>query len=79
MGAVLCISRLRDREIVNVLRHFLALAEVGNLKGLAVCAKSTDDKEEISISGDYRTNPANAVNVAMRMSWRLTQMQDDLE
>lgn len=79
MGAVLCISRLRDREMVNVLRHFLALAESGEMKGLAICAKSTKDKEDISISGDYRTNPAHAVNVAMRMSWRLTQMQDDLE
>jgi hypothetical protein len=79
MGAVVEISRCRDREILDVLRHFVALAERGKLKGLALCAKSNDGKEDISIAGDYRSHPAQAVNVAMRMSWRLTQMQDDLE
>lgn len=79
MVAVVGISKCRDREILSVLRHFVALAERGKLRGLAVCAKSTDEKEDISIAGDYRTRPAQAVNAAMRMSWRLTQMQDDLE
>lgn len=79
MNAVVGISKFRDREILGVLRHFLSLAERGKLKGLAVCAKSTDEKEDISVAGDYRTRPDQGVNVAMRMSWRLTQMQDDLE
>lgn len=73
------ISRGRDREILDVLRYFVSLAERGKLKGLTIGAKSTSGKEEISVAGDYRAHPGQAVNMAMRMSWRLTQMQDDLE
>jgi hypothetical protein len=79
LNAVVCITTAREREILGVLRHFTSLAERGQLKGLSVGAKTIDNKEEISIAGVYRTIPAKGVNIAMRMSWRLTQMQDEME
>jgi hypothetical protein len=69
----------RNREVVKVLRHFLARAERGDVKGLAVCVRSYDNKEDIAVAGDYRTDVAHAVNVANRMSQRLTRLQDEMD
>jgi hypothetical protein len=67
------------RATVAVLQHLLDRALAGDVRGLAVCAKGTDGREEIAFSGDYHDDPARAVNAAMRMSWRLTRMQDEMD
>lgn len=79
MAAVLRIASVRqdERQIVHVLEHYLALAKRGELRGLAVCAQWLTGTEDFSIAGVYRTVPAHGVNAAMRMSWKLTQMQED--
>lgn len=69
---VVRIADHRNKEIISVLRHFLERAEMGELQGLAVCAQDGADREEIAVAGSYRTNPARSVNIAMRMSWRLS-------
>jgi|GEM_PF-4808206 hypothetical protein len=78
-AAVLRIARASQHEqhIIEVLEHYLALARRGSLRGLAVCAKGRTGQEHISVVGVYRDDPAQGVNAAMRMSWKLTQMQDD--
>jgi hypothetical protein len=77
MGAVVRISAARDAQIIRVLRHYLALAEQGDLRGIAVCAQGTTVTEDISVAGVYLSSPALGVNVAMRMVVKLTQMQDE--
>lgn len=81
MAVVVQLVKHRHREgnseILAVLRHYVERAEKGELRALAVCIKDGADKEDIAIAGDYRTDPARGVAVAMRMSWRLTQMHDD--
>lgn len=73
-------SAYRSRENVAILRHMLARAEAGEcLEGLALCAKWEKKPEDILFSGLYRMSPAQAVNASMRISWRLTQLQDDLD
>jgi hypothetical protein len=65
------------RETVAVLQHLMARAQAGDLRGLALTARTPDGHEEIVFTGIYSSNPAKAVNATMRMSWRLTQLQDD--
>ena len=62
-----------------MLRHLLEQAERGQIEGLAICAKPSRGPEEIVFTGLYRTNPGKAVNASMRMSWRLTQLQDEMD
>ena len=76
---VVSIHQSSCHETVAVLQHLLDLAKSGQLRGLAVCAKFASQKEEISFTGDYRQYPSQAVNASMRMSWRLTRLQDELE
>ena len=66
-------------ETVAVLQHLLDEALAGRNRGLAVCAKGIDNIEEIAFTGEYRDDPARALNAAMRMSWRLTKLQDELD
>lgn len=73
------ITEYRSKEAVTVLKHLLAQAEQGLIDGLAICAKPTRGPEEILFTGEYRTNPGKGVNASMRMSWRLTQLQDELD
>lgn len=79
MVCVVQLAAYRNREVVKVLRHFLARAERGEVKGLAVCIRSYANREEISVAGDYRIDPAHAVNAAHRMSLRLTRLQDEAD
>ena len=74
---VVPMGRRPCRESIAVLQHLLALAHGGDLRGLAVCAKDSTGFEHIAFAGEYLSDPAKAVNAANRMSWRLTQMQDE--
>ena len=71
------ITDFRSKEASTVLQHLLDRALAGEVQGLAICALT--DEEEIYFTGLYRTSPGSAVNAAMRMSWRMTQMQDEVE
>jgi hypothetical protein len=76
---VVPIREYRCRDIVAALEFTLAAAKRGEITALAVCAKDVKGKEHIAFVGEYLTNPALGVNAANRMSWRLTQMQDDMD
>jgi hypothetical protein len=69
----------RSREAVTMLEHLLARAKKGEIIGIALCAKPAHGPEEIAFAGLYRSNPAKACNAAMRMSWRLTMLQDEID
>lgn len=73
------ITEFRSRETVAVLEHLLERAKRGELIGIAMCALPTHGPEEITFTDLYRRNPAAASNACMRVSWRLTQMQDELD
>lgn len=77
MTAVVSIAKVRDAELIEVLHHYLEMAEQGNLQGLTIGGKDGRGVEHISIAGCYKRTPALGVNIAMRISWRLTQMQDE--
>jgi hypothetical protein len=76
---VTSINEYRSRETVSVLRHLLERAEKGEIMGAALCVKTIAGPEEIAFAGVYRLNPAKAVNAANRMSWRMTQLQDEID
>lgn len=76
---VVRMDEYKNREILSVLDHLASQARKGEIRGLAFCARNRNGGEEIGVSGDYRTDPAQAVNVACKMSWRLTKMQDEQE
>ena len=48
----------------------------GELEGMALCFRLKDRPEDARFTGNYRTEPGTAVNTAMRLSWKLTQLQD---
>jgi hypothetical protein len=77
--SVTSLIEYRSREAVVMLEHLLGRAKNGEIIGLAVCAKPTHGPEEIAFAGLYRSNPAKACNASMRMSWRLTQLQDEID
>jgi hypothetical protein len=74
---VVPIREWRCTETIAVLEQLLRLAQDGQIKGLAVCAKHHNERERIAFTGDYRSTPALGVNAANRMSLRLTQLQDE--
>jgi len=41
-----------------------------------MCFRREDGIEDSAFTGIYKAHPAAAVNAAMRLGWKLTQMQD---
>ncbi len=66
-------------DTVSTLEYLLAQARNGQLLGVAICAKFSNRREEISFTGDYMAEPALAVNASLRMSVRMAQLQEDIE
>ena len=66
----------RGRDTLKALSHLMAMAIRGELEGLAVCARDAGGKEHIAFTGAYK-DPAKALNASVRMSVRLTQLQDE--
>jgi hypothetical protein len=66
------------KETEAVLVYLLARTREGKCRGVSCCA-DMQSEEEIVFTGNYRRRPSRGVNAAMRMSARLTQMQDDME
>lgn len=79
MHVVKSLAEHRCRETVKVLEHLLELGRRGEIVGMAVSVATADGQEEIVFTDSYRRNPSKAVGAAMRMSWRLTQLQDELD
>lgn len=67
-------------------RRELAVLEVarrrvlqGDVRGIALCLKLSDNTEQISVLGDYRDHPVEGAAIAMRMSHRLNMLADELD
>lgn len=73
---VVSLLDFKSRDAVSVLRALLAEATSGRIAGLAICYTTTTGREEAAFAGTYRARPAEAVNAAMRLSWKMTQAQD---
>ncbi len=78
MSLVVVAGQFKNEETVQVLRGVLARAVRGEISGVVVAYKLVDGTEETAITGRYRAKPAMAVNAGMRISWRMTQLQDQL-
>jgi hypothetical protein len=76
MGEVTSLPAARDKQIMEVLRHYLMRSEQGTLRGLSICAKDASGKEEIVVVGDYLRHPAEGVNASVRMTIKLATIQD---
>lgn len=73
---VLKLVRPDQRDTIGILRCLLERAEQGEIVGLAMCYRTKDRVEHAAFSGIYMARPGAAVNAAMRLSWKLTQMQE---
>lgn len=75
--SVVQLVKYRSRETAQVLQALAEMAERGEVVGLTLCYRTSDHDEHLAFTGVYKENPGKAVNAAMRLSWRLTQMQDE--
>ena len=64
------------RETVAALQHLLALAQTGEIRGLAVCVLGARGRETMAFTGVYGADLSRAASAANRMSWRVAQLQD---
>jgi hypothetical protein len=69
----------RHRKTLAVLESLRRQVLRGEIRGLAVCAKRADNRDQISVTGDYRDDPTQGATVAMKMSIRLTHLADSQE
>jgi hypothetical protein len=76
--AVVQLVEYRSRDTAQVLQALADKARRGEVVAVALCYRTSDQQEHTAMTGVYKVHPARAVNAAMRLSWRLTQIQDDL-
>lgn len=76
MGALLKLVEYKSQETWQVLEALAEMAKRGEVVGVAVCYRTKDREENAAFTGVYKASPAKAVNAAMRLGWRLTQLQD---
>lgn len=48
----------------------------GVVRSMAVIYRTDDGREHVAFTGLYAESPAAGVNAAMKLSWKLTQLQD---
>lgn len=77
MATILRLVQPDHTETIEALSYLLAEARNGRVHGIALAYRDHKGGEDAVFTGAYR-NPAKAVNAAMRLSWRMTQAQDDL-
>ena len=73
---VVRMARYANRDLLGILSELMDLATKGHVTGLAVCYRMSDGTEDSRLTGCYSDSPAEGVNAAMRLSWKLTQLQD---
>lgn len=78
MAVMKLVKRAEDRDTAAVLQCLADMAKRGEVIAVALCYRTDDQAEHAAFTGLYKAHPDKAVNAAMRLSWRLTQMQDDL-
>jgi hypothetical protein len=76
VAAVIHLVEYRSKDTAQVLQALADKAKRGEVIAVALCFRTADQEEHIAFTGTYRTKPGEAVNAAMRISWRLTQLQD---
>ncbi len=75
--AVFSLVQNSNTETIRALEYLTDQARRGLITGIAVCFRDPSGHEEAAFTGIYKAHPERALNAAMRMSWRLTQMQDE--
>lgn len=76
MCKVLQLVKTSHSDTVEALTYLLSEAKQGRIRGIALCYQDTQGEDGAVFTGLYRAHPEKAVNAAMRLGWRLTQMQD---
>lgn len=74
MPAVLRLVEVRSDDSVAVLEHMLQQAKSGKVRGILLCHTSDKGVEEPMFTGMYRRRPTLALNAALNLLLRLTQM-----
>lgn len=72
------VPRSGDLNTVRMLRALLTRAEAGDIAGIALSFRLRDGTEDAIYTGIYKVRPAEAVQAAMTISWRLTQLNDEV-
>ena len=74
---VLTLVKDDNKETVRALEYLAEQARKGLIVGVAVCFRDRSGNEEAAFTGAYKAHPDKAISAAMRLSWRLTQMQEE--
>lgn len=76
MAAVLRLVKFCNRDTVACLKWLVLEALAGRVTGIALMYRTVDGRDLSMFTDAYRAHPADAVNATMRLSWKLTQVQD---
>lgn len=70
---VVKLARYRNRELVDVLKGLLELAEDGTAQGLGFVVKLGRGNHRTALVGDYSRNPDEAMMAVIRLKDRLVE------
>lgn len=76
MATILRLVGRSNHDTVLVLQALLAEATNGDASDLALCFRDRHGVERWVFTGVYQIHPAEAVNAAARMTWRLSEQQE---
>lgn len=57
------------KDTVAIAKWMLRETLTGNLRGVAVCFRTTDGREKFVFTGAYRSRPESAIGAAARLYW----------
>lgn len=77
--AVLKLVEYSCRDTISILKVLLSLALKGGLRGLVVCYRTEDGREDTVCTGIYKAHPERAVSASLRMSVAQMQASGELE
>lgn len=76
---VVNLAERRSRETIAALRHLLAEAEAGRIRGVAVAASTSDGALRVVVTDSMRLNPSEAMCAATRMCLRVSTIMEEAQ
>lgn len=68
------ITDYQNRETIEALRELLSRAEQGRIRAFAFSVKTGTKRHLIGFTGDYWTDPADALGSITRMEYKANQL-----
>lgn len=78
-AVVLKLAEYSCKDTISILKVLLAMALKGKLRGLVVCYRDDEGREDTIFTGAYKANPSSMLNASLKVSITQLRMRGEID